>query len=244
MKTELKEFLKPDRNKVITSLLLPYFFLGLGIFLYGIGVVFGVEFSKPLSEYLPAFGFLFFLSAFTQSILVYPFVCSLFAFVRSFKKGSIKEILQPKITPLLILLGLVFFNPVMATFYLKILTLFTISALYYPPMPMVQVVSISPDSPFVTSGIKPSYKIYTIEIFSLEEIIIEKYHRKIERKNYRKFRIKNTTDFFNALGNASVGEGFLVTTVDGSEYGLKKTENTTNWGIEVRDITYKRWLLP
>jgi hypothetical protein len=223
MNSELKEFLKPDRYKVIVSLLLPYFFIGVAIrsFLaFGIGV------------------FLI------ESIFVYPFICSLFAIVRAFRERKIRKTFSSKTNLLLIVVGLIFFNPLNAILYFNMLYLFVISAFYYPPMPMVEIVSIAPDSPFIESGLKPGYKIYTVETYNSAWVRIDKTTRKEEIKNYRKFRIHNTSEYFASLNNAAIGERIKQTTINGDKYTITKTQNITDWGIDVKDITSKRWLFP
>jgi len=216
MKSELKEFLKLEKKKIIVSLIIPYFFIWVPPLYIGVGI------------------FL------VQSILIYPFVCAIFGIIRSYR-GKWK-ISSSKRKFKLILLGLIVFNPLNAIVFINLSLLFFTGAYHYPTIQSVEIVNISSGSPIAKTSLRAGLKIHTIETYNSKWIILDEYTMKEEVTNYQYFRINNTDDFFNSLNNALVGQRVTVIDVWGSTYGFKKTRNISNWGIEVKDIKFKRGL--
>ncbi len=240
MKSELVEFLKPDKKKIIVTLVFPYLFIGLALLISGLADLFRLGVSEPISEYLLASILstnpLTILFRIIYSILTYPFICAIFVVASDYKKGSIRAIFSSRTKLYLIVLGLVFFNPFIGIFYLSIISamvLFVSINLFYPPMLMVEIVSISPDSPFIESGLEPTYKIYSVETYNSEWIRIDERTRKEEITNHRKFRVHNSTEFLDILDRAAIGQIITITTSNGNQYSITKTKNFTNWGVEI-----------
>ena len=143
----------------------------------------------------------------------------------------------------LILLGILIFNPISFNFLLVIANLFVIS-FKSPPIPMVEVVEISPDSPLANSPLKVGGRVYEVTIIKLGEE-----YREVKDITYinpnvtdeKTFVIRNSSDFYQAMEEAKRWDSIHIRTLR-IILSRKIPENITDWGIKVRDIKYKQWL--
>lgn len=233
MYDQINNFLKPKKSKIAVALALPYIWW---IFLWSLTFVRIVtsQFEPILSPleitFLGLFSmvikFVFF------SLLMYPFACSIVALIDSYKSKEIRKYYKQKGNLILVLVGLLFFNP-LGLIALFITPLF-IYATFINPTPAVQVVDIDHNSPLLDT-LRPHMVI--------EEIRVRKYDETFENGKYideivyeRKTRIENSTVFYAILNNTNIEDSLSFETDGGSSYSFYVKENITDWGITVKDV--------
>ncbi len=214
---KLVEFLAPSKFKISVALLLPAFW-AVAMFLAGkiyLGL-FKIE-AFPVTpfykfELLPIL--LFIIGYLVQSLLYYPFACSIIAIFDSYRKDELRLLKKDKVLVTLILLGLAF-NPV-ALIIILYTPFLAINAIRPPEG--VYVLEVLPDSPIGDRG-----------KWLVGKIIVEVNGNKI----------RNIDDMLEFLDEFEPGEWLRIRTRGGSSGAVNPSKHPSleraYLGIRVRD---------
>jgi len=208
MREKLVEFLKPDKRKIIITLILPSSWMIVRLFSSNIlGFEGAVMIKLPLTTHV--INYLF------ESLIFYPFACSLAVLFEYYKKREMKYLKKDKGMLALVSLGILIFNPVV----IPILALSPYLLSYWMKAPHgLYVMDIIPDSPATGRGEWMQGR----TIIALDNA-----------------EITEVGDAIEILDKSRSGDWLKITTSDGSSgsvrLGSHPKETRAYIGIKVRD---------
>lgn len=225
MKEKIIEFLRPDKRKVILSILLPYIWVifGLSLILY-FSSSDNAIFVYPSVPHEVIFIIFYLIENLVMSVFIYPLACSIILIVDYYKTGRIKEISDDKGFLGFIIFTILVFNPTSLKFIGILIYIFT-SLLSTTPSYRggVEIVEVAPNSLAEYIRIEPNDIIVSVKIIRNDAVIADK-------------RIENSADFFKTLNKTKPGDYIIFRKLGGSSYGhLLQEHEIGEWGFKIRE---------
>lgn len=229
-KDKLIEFLKLEKWKIIIALAGPYFWIFLRFsYNYFQGIL---EINLFISFLLAQFHPFLVFSHLLESIIMYPFACSIILLFKACKQRKFQKLRSDKAMFSLIIAGILIFNPLTVNIILALLAILLIS----PHKPYgVEIVGVMPGSLAQKMNLKPGDYIIEIELGKYTLVERNKTYEQVFINKYRK-PIRNSSDMsevFNRVSEwNSIQVGFFGGNAISSSLGDKIH---TTLGIKVRD---------
>lgn len=213
MPSTLFQFLKPNKRKIIYSLITSILW-NISILIVPSLLEFFSPSVPPTKIILLGTPFSIFLGILLESILYYPFACSLTTIYDFYKKEGISKLFEKKYLLSLVLVCLIVFNPIGYLYILSLLTYITPSNTWSCGAYVVEIIPGSPAESSVKMG----------------EAIIKINDRMIH----------NASDFIDVMNTTKAGEQIDVYLLGGSSFTVNLAQSPTNQtkgflGVRVRD---------
>jgi len=234
-KDKLKEFLRPDKEKIIIALILPYLSYFLPRFYGYLRGYIDYDILKLMmfsQFYYPKYIFINLMLA----IIMYPFSCSIILLISYHKQKKLSELKKDKQMLLLTSAGIIIFNPLtieMISFLILVLAVLQKGSIYGIPMvDGVLITEVMPNSVAQDLGLKPGLR--RVEIETGRYVM----HGNIPQfiNKYGKL-IRNTSDIVEVFNNVPEWNRIYIRFLGGESIGSYLGENKTytKLGIKVRD---------